>query len=77
MKGQWSRSSASTVETKIVLITIGEAARLLSCSPGAIRKWLTQRRLVRVKVGRLTRLRLEEVERVAAQGLHGPEDRSR
>ncbi len=51
------------------LMTVEEAARLLACTPAAIRKWLAQRRLSRVKIGRLTRLRLEEIERVAAEGL--------
>ncbi len=51
------------------LLTVEEAAKQLSCSPAAIRKWLYQRRLPCVKVGRLTRLRLEDVERVASIGL--------
>ena len=51
------------------LITVEDAARRLSCSPAAIRKWLYQRRLRAVKVGRLTRLRLEDIERVASVGL--------
>ena len=51
------------------LITVEEAAKRLSCSPAAIRKWLYQRRLRAVKVGRLTRLRLEDIERVASEGL--------
>ncbi len=51
------------------LITVEEAARRLSCSPAAIRKWLYQRRLPAVKVGRLTRLRLEDIERIASIGL--------
>ena len=52
-----------------LLLTIDEAARILACTPAAIRKWLAQRRLSRVKVGRLTRLRLEAIERLAVQGL--------
>jgi len=52
-----------------ILLTIDEAARILACTPAAIRKWLAQRRLSRVKVGRRTRLRLEGLERVAVQGL--------
>ena len=51
------------------LITVEDAAKRLSCSPAAIRKWLYQRRLQAVKVGRLTRLRLEDVERIASVGL--------
>jgi excisionase family DNA binding protein len=34
----------------------------LACSPAAIRKWLYQRRLSSVKVGRLTRIRANDVE---------------
>ena len=51
------------------LITVKEAADLLGCSPAAVRKWLYQRRLTPVKVGRLTRLRLGDIEAVAAYGL--------
>jgi excisionase family DNA binding protein len=59
------------------LITVEEAAKRLSCSPAAIRKWLYQRRLRAVKVGRLTRLRLEDVERVASVGLDDVSGRAR
>ena len=51
------------------LLSIKEAAQRLACSPAAIRKWLYQRRLRAVKVGRLTRLRVEDIERVAREGL--------
>ena len=51
------------------LITVEDAAKLLSCSPAAVRKWLYQKRLRAVKIGRLTRLPLEEIERVASAGL--------
>jgi excisionase family DNA binding protein len=51
------------------LVTVDEAAGLLACTPAAIRKWLAQRRLGRVKVGRLTRLRLEDIQRVSIEGL--------
>ena len=55
------------------LITVEDAAKRLSCSPAAIRKWLSQRRLRAVKVGRLTRLRLDDIERIASMGLdEGP-----
>lgn len=51
------------------LVTIEDAARMLAVTEAAIRKWIYQKRLPCVKVGRLTRLRLEDVERVASAGL--------
>lgn len=44
------------------LVTVREAAILMACSEAAIRKWMTQRLLPRVKVGRLTRLRIGDLE---------------
>ena len=54
------------------LLTVEEAARLLNCTPAAIRRWLSQRRLTPVKLGRLVRFRLEDIEAMAAKGLPGP-----
>ncbi len=51
------------------LVTVKEAAQLLSCSEAAVRKWLYQRRLPAVKVGRLTRLRLGDLEALVTDGL--------
>jgi excisionase family DNA binding protein len=51
------------------LLTAKEAAELLSCSEAAIRKWLYQRRLPRVKVGRLTRIRQSDLEGLLTNGL--------
>ena len=36
------------------LLTVKEAANLLSCSEAAIRKWVYQRRLPAVKVGSIS-----------------------
>jgi len=44
------------------LLSVPEAAALLGCSEAAIRKWLYQRRLRGVRVGRLVRLRLADLE---------------
>jgi excisionase family DNA binding protein len=52
------------------LLTVKEAAQLLACSEAAIRKWIYQRRLRRVKVGRLTRLRQTDVEAMVSAGSH-------
>ena len=54
------------------LLSIKQAAELLSCSEGAIRKWVYQRRLPCVKVGRLTRLRPKDLEALVVKGLPGP-----
>jgi len=51
------------------LLTVEEAAAALSCTPAGIRKFLHQGRLARVKVGRLTRLRKSDVDRVIQHGL--------
>lgn len=51
------------------LLTVKEAAELLACSEAAIRKWIYQRRLARVKVGRLTRLRQSDVNALVTTGL--------
>jgi excisionase family DNA binding protein len=51
------------------LLTVKEAATLLQVTEAAVRKWVYQRRIPCVKLGRLTRLRREEVEAVMAKGL--------
>jgi excisionase family DNA binding protein len=51
------------------LMTVKQAAEALSCSEAAIRKWIYQRRLPAVKVGRLTRLRVSDLEALLAKGL--------
>jgi excisionase family DNA binding protein len=51
------------------LLTVKQAAQQLACSEAAIRKWIYQRRLPVVKVGRLTRLRLRDLEALVANGL--------
>ena len=56
------------------LMTVREAAAALAVTEAAIRKWLYQRRLRPVKVGRLTRLRRADVQAVIAGGL--PEGRT-
>jgi excisionase family DNA binding protein len=55
------------------LLTVKQVADTLACEPSSIRKWLSQGRLPRVKVGRLTRLRARDVAAVVANGL--PETR--
>jgi excisionase family DNA binding protein len=51
------------------LISVKEAAARLSCSNAAVWKWLAEGRLQRVKVGRLARIRKQDVESVIRLGL--------
>jgi len=53
------------------LLTVKDAAQYLQCSEAAVRKCIYQRRLPFVKVGRLTRLRRQDVEALAGGGLRG------
>jgi len=54
------------------LLTIGQAAVMLGATEAAVRKWISQRRLPVVKLGRLTRLRLSDLEVVVKHGLPAP-----
>jgi len=51
------------------LLTVEEAAEALTCSVAAIRKWLYQRKVPAVKVGRLVRIRQRDLEALIASGL--------
>jgi excisionase family DNA binding protein len=51
------------------LLTVKEAAQRLACTEAAIRKWLHQRRLPAVKIGRLVRLRQTDLEAAIAKGV--------
>jgi excisionase family DNA binding protein len=43
------------------LVTVGEGARLLGLKDWTMRQWISQRRFPYIKVGRLTKLRLEDI----------------
>ncbi len=51
------------------LLTIKDAARLLVCTEALLRKWLYQRTLPHVKIGRLTRIRQSDLEAWLRLGL--------
>ncbi len=46
------------------LLTVNDAAQILAISPWTVRKWLTESKLVRCKVGRATRVRLRDLNNV-------------
>ena len=50
------------------LLDVKEAAALLGCSEAAIRKWVHQRRLPAVRVGRLVRFRRQDLEAFVQAG---------
>jgi excisionase family DNA binding protein len=54
------------------LLSVDDAAKLFNCTPAAIRKWIYRRQLAAVKIGRLIRLRLEDIEAVTTKGLPEP-----
>ena len=51
------------------LMSVKEAAAKLSCSGAAVWKWIQQRRLHKVKVGRLTRIKEQDIDAVIRLGL--------
>jgi excisionase family DNA binding protein len=54
------------------LLTIKEAAKLLACSEAMLRKWIYERKLPLVKIGRLTRIRRSDLEGWLRFGLKEP-----
>ncbi len=54
------------------LLSVAQVAERLSVTEAAVRKWLAQRRLPVVKLGRLTRLRVCDLETVVTHGLPAP-----
>jgi excisionase family DNA binding protein len=50
------------------LLLVKDAAAQLSCSEAAVRKWLHQGRLQCVKVGRLTRIRHQDLDALIRLG---------
>jgi excisionase family DNA binding protein len=49
------------------LLTVAEAAQLLALRPCTIRKWLYERRLPYVRLGRAVRLRKVDIERMVQE----------
>ena len=69
------RNRDSTNGVDRPLLSVDEAAAYLGVSSGTLRNWLSCRRLAFVKVGRLTRLSRETLERyVADHTVHAIED---
>lgn len=54
------------------LLSIAQVAERLSVTPSAVRKWLAQRRLPVVKLGRLSRIPTYALAVIAEHGLPDP-----
>jgi excisionase family DNA binding protein len=50
------------------LLTVYETARTLGVSTACIRKWISQRRITTVRLGRLVRIPDTEVTRLVSKG---------
>jgi len=51
------------------LLNIQQFAELLGVTPSCIRRWIFERRISVVKVGRLVRIPITEAERIVQDGL--------
>lgn len=51
------------------LLSIKDAAQRLACSEAMLRKWIHEKKLPTVKVGRLTRIRHSDIEAWLRLGL--------
>jgi len=51
------------------LLSVPEFAKALSVTPACVRRWLLQRKIAKVKLGRLVRIPGTEVNRLIARGL--------
>lgn len=54
------------------LLTIPQAAERLALAPATLRRWIYQRRLAVVRLGRAVRLREAEVEAMGRVGFQPP-----
>jgi excisionase family DNA binding protein len=64
------------------LLTVPQVAQLFGCTTSCVRRWILERRIAVVKLGRLVRVQQSEAEKLIAAGVRpaGPvrlNDRSR
>jgi excisionase family DNA binding protein len=56
-------------ETTNKLLTVPEFAQALGVTQACCRRWLLERKIAHVKLGRLVRVPSDEVDRLIAEGL--------
>jgi excisionase family DNA binding protein len=77
MKNYNSSAISSSLKPESGLATPREAAALLGLSEKCIRRWISDRRLPAVHVGRCVRIRRSDLAKVIAGGLAAVEPGSR
>ena len=60
-----------------VLLTVDAVAKVLSVTPACIRRWVFERKIATVKLGRLVRIPSDEVQRLIQSGLRPAQGRKR
>lgn len=59
------------------LLTIQDFAGALRVTPSCIRRWITERKIATVKIGRLVRIPADEIERLVAKGMRPAQARTK
>lgn len=57
------------------LLTIAEFASALKITPACVRRWIIEKRVSIVKLGRLVRIPPDEIDRLIADGFRPAENR--
>jgi excisionase family DNA binding protein len=51
------------------LLRVNEFAALLDVTPACVRRWLLERKIASIRIGRLVRIPASEIERLVESGL--------
>ena len=68
MRGQYLRRF-NVLTSHQQLLTVQAFAKALNVTPACIRRWILERKIATVKLGRLVRIPADEVLRIVEQGL--------
>lgn len=54
---------------RIQLLNVREFAKALGVTPSCVRRWVLERKIESVRIGRLVKLRSSEIDRLIASGV--------
>jgi excisionase family DNA binding protein len=60
---------AALLQSLPLFMTVAEAAEALGVTQSCIRRWILERRIATVKIGRLVRIPASEIQRIIESGL--------